>query len=272
MVDRRHIENWRSVLIVRIVPLECNGLRAARKRPRLGNILLAGIRIEIVESARVQTYRHAGEVDVRANKRGIAGRSRQSGAVRNHIESGSIAICADIVRGRREVRDARGSNIVNTIRDDSVLKDWLVVVANVVTNRVSFEGLVGISEAGQTSERTNVIGKTELARISSRKSELRSRRHLIDDLTHAAAFIRAARFILKINDGGCVVRTGRAWQISGSLVCGSTCPRTTGTETIGQTSNLESVAVVIERRSRVINLVNLIDPVLSYTLVEGCAQ
>ena len=173
--------------------MEDEGERIAAAINQLGDVLLHRIAawIEVMESAGIKFGRHPSQVDI-CILEGVVRCSSQASSVRHGTVYRFVTIDAPIVRGGGTIGRAGGDNVVYTLCDNAVLKHRFVEIGDIIANDVAFKALldcVGICVSGKSSERANVVGEAELARISRSKSDSSFRRHIVNDLTHAAALI-----------------------------------------------------------------------------------
>src|SRR5205823_8581597 len=104
-------------------------------------------------------------------------------------------------RGRRTIGHAGNNNIVHSLRDDAVLKHRFIEIVNVIADNVAFEtllGCIGIRKTGKSGEGADVVGESKFSAIGGGKSDSSFRRHVVNDLAHAATFIGCVRWTVEV--------------------------------------------------------------------------
>jgi hypothetical protein len=100
-----------------------------------------------------------------------------------------------------KVRHAGGGHVVDRVADDRLAEERLAAIGDVVGDDVRLEALLRtgwVLEARQRGERADVVAEFHLADHARDEGEARTRRHLVDDFDHAAAFVGAdGRFVLQ---------------------------------------------------------------------------
>ena len=145
----------------------------------------------------------------------------------------------------------------------------LVAITNVVADDVRLEALLNfrrIFKPGKGGESADVIREADFTAVGGSESNTGFRRHFVNDLTHAAAFI-AAGDILQNDDGLGIDRIiARARQVEiGHVGRGAA-------DAVGDETDAHAGAFEVRLGARVVKLVDLIDAMLVDALIKSGAE
>ena len=194
-----------------------------------------------MEAACIQCRGHVRKIQIRV-------RPRSRGA-RNDLNLRVVCLRCRTVTGRGEVRHAFCDDLIDCLRNDTVLEERFIEIDDVVDDHVGLEARAVVRCRRITRECANVVCEAQFPGVRRREAEFRLRREVVHDLQHRSAFVSPRREVLE-NDHrlGVTRRIARTREIAARDVECRAVRRDVGVIAVGHHAHRDPRAIDARRQ------------------------